>query len=99
MAEEGNKNIDLLNSEAELSMMSFHETNRMYEAAGYLSTNEQISLETSKEVRNLIQQRGDIIQEFQKKYDELSESVNSQGEAIRDDISEKGEEMKEKYDN
>ncbi|MFI9225260.1 VWA domain-containing protein [Peribacillus frigoritolerans] len=99
MSEQGNKNVELINSKGAFAKLAFDEKVRMDLAANYLLSKEQISQEVRSEVSSLIQQRSNISEEYRKKYDELMKSVNSQGQSLRDDISDKGDEMKDKYKN
>ena len=80
-------------------MLSFHEKVRLSNALSYLRNNDEISSETQNEVSTLINERKAILTDYTEEFDKLSDSVHSEGKQLREDILEKGEEMREIYGN
>ncbi len=98
--EQTKKSNALWDENAEFENKAYDEKSRLKEAAYYLQNKEQITNETRGEVDSLIDQRHDIIKEYQEnKYNELKDTLKTNGENLKTKIKEKGEEMKKKYSN
>nr|WP_275899474.1 VWA domain-containing protein [Bacillus piscicola] len=88
---------ELYGKESDFMNLTFSEESRLKNAVLYLRNNDRIDGEISQEVRSIITQRQDILEEYRDKFDELEETVKEEGDKIKDAIDEKGDDMKDKY--
>lgn len=98
-AEQSDKINELYSQKADYSNLTYAEKNHLEDAIYYLQNKEQISSEVREEVGSLIQQRHKILDEYNERYKELIEAVETEGKSMKEEIDEKGDEMKDKYQN
>lgn len=98
-SEQSDKVNELYSEKADFTNLTYTEKNHLSEAAYYLYNQEQISSEVREEVSSLIDQRHDILKEYEDRYKELIDSVEAEGKNLKEQIEDKGDAMKDKYDN
>ncbi|SFE50957.1 vWA domain-containing protein [Alteribacillus iranensis] len=98
-SEQSSKLNELYSKESNFANLTFKEESRLKEAVQYLKNNEKIDNEVSQEVRSMVIQRQDVLEEFRDDMDALQDKIKEEGDRMKDTIQEKGDEMKEKYRN
>lgn len=96
-SEQAEKVNELYGKKADFTNLTYDEKAHLNDAVYYLRDKEQITQETSEEVQSLIQQRHDILKEYQDEFKTLIDTVETEGKKLKEAIDEKGDEMKDKY--
>ncbi|MBM7649229.1 hypothetical protein JOC78_002182 [Bacillus ectoiniformans] len=96
--EQNEKSNKLFNQKTDFSNMIYDEKTRLNEAASYFQDQDQIDYDTRQEVSSLIDQRYNILDDYlDETYGGLKETVETEGDTLKEAIKAKEEEMKKKY--
>ncbi|MBM7605185.1 ribosomal protein L12E/L44/L45/RPP1/RPP2/gas vesicle protein [Metabacillus crassostreae] len=100
IATEQSKKINkLYSSKSDFSNLTYDEKKHLNEAVYYLKNKEQISSEVREELLSLINQRHNILDDYQEEYKASIEEIETEGKRLKEEIQDKGKEMKDKYSN
>lgn len=95
--EQSNKLNELYKKRSDLQNLYYKERSRLNDAIDYLRRQEQISNSVRDELRSLVKQRTDILEDFVDEYRSVIDQLDEEGDALKRAINEKGDEMKKKY--
>ena len=91
---------ELYSKQSDYTNLFLDEQYRLSEAVTYIHSNEQITSETSREVRSLILQRRHILEDYSKEEVRgLIEQLKDESKRVEEQIQEKGKEKKNQYSN
>jgi len=99
-SESANKQNELHSKKGDFINTIYQEAKRLNDTMYYLRKQEQITSDTLSEVSSLIQQRKDILLDYnEEKYQGLIDEFIAESERVRNEIHEKGQEKRDQYSN
>ena len=98
-SEQSDKINELYGKKSDFTNLTYAEKSHLNDAIYYLQKNEQINSDVRGEIQSLIDQRHKIIVGYEETYKELIDHVETEGKNMKEEINQKGDEMKDKYKN